>query len=223
MVSYFNVKITREKLECLRPCEWLNDEVINFYFKLLQERSEKSPGLPQCWFTNSFFWEKLSGGAAVSNAAYSYGDVRRWTVRAAIDIFAMDYVVIPMNIGEMHWALSIMDFRTSSFRYMDSMRCPPCENLEHYLRRYLEDEHVSKKGAPFVGADAWHMAPVDPQLPQQDNGFDCGVFTCFYADFFSAGQAIEFGQFDIPALRARLAARILRAGKESFGAHEQAT
>lgn len=176
-----------------------------------------SPKLPRCWFANSFFWEKLSGGAVASHAAYSYGDVRRWTVRAGIDIFAIDFLVIPINVCAMHWALLVIDFRAKCFRYLDSMHCPPHHNMEPYLQRYIQDEHASKKGAPFAGVDAWHMAPPDPQLPQQGNGFDCGVFACIFADYLTSGRGMDFCQEDIPDLRARLAAQILRAGKVSFG------
>ncbi|WVZ67041.1 hypothetical protein U9M48_016180, partial [Paspalum notatum var. saurae] len=38
-----NIEITKEKLQCLRPCGWLNDEVINLYIELLKERAEREP------------------------------------------------------------------------------------------------------------------------------------------------------------------------------------
>ena len=52
---------------------------------------------------------------------YSYKDVRRWTVKAKIDIFELDYVIFPMNIGETHWAMGAIDLKDKGFRYFDSM------------------------------------------------------------------------------------------------------
>ena len=52
---------------------------------------------------------------------YSYKEVRRWTVKAKIDIFELDYVIFPMNIGETHWAMGAIDLKDKGFRYFDSM------------------------------------------------------------------------------------------------------
>jgi len=208
LASRFSVNLTRRQLECLRPGEWLNDEVINFYFKLLQERSSNMQGAPSCWFTNSFFWPKLSGN---KNKEYSYKEVRRWTTKAKVDVFALDYIIFPMNIADTHWAVGAVDLKERGFRYFDSMTSKPHPNFVPFLQRYLNDEHKSKKGAALVGFDEWGLLePISP-VPQQSNGYDCGVFTCFFADYFSAGRGMEFDQEDMPNLRLRLAARVMRA------------
>jgi len=208
VVSRFNVPITRATLQCLRPGAWLNDEVINCYFKLLQDRCDKTKHLPRCWFANSFFWEKLSGGEANANDKYTYAEVRRWTTRAGVDIFLLDYVIIPMNVGGMHWAVGIIDFRARRFRYLDSMLSQPHANLGSFLRRYLADEHASKKQSPLEGVEAWTM-PLSDQVPEQQNGYDCGVFACLFADYVSADKPIDFDQEHMQDFRALLAGRIV--------------
>ena len=48
LMEKFNISITREKLRCLRDGVWLNDEVVNFMVKLLQQRCARdSPEYPQ--------------------------------------------------------------------------------------------------------------------------------------------------------------------------------
>ena len=74
--------------------------------------------------------------------------MRRWTVKAKVDIFEMDpllyqhlhafmynlhafsirrrapskdYVIFPMNIAESHWAMGAIDLKEKGFRYFDSM------------------------------------------------------------------------------------------------------
>lgn len=217
LVSRFNISITRDVLQCLRPHGWLNDEVINFYCKLLQERCAKVLGGPnKCWFTNSFFWNKLSGGPEKRNNAYSYPEVRRWTTRAGIDVFGLDCVIFPMNVGEMHWALGVIDFREKGFRYFDSMCARPHRNFAPFLRRYLNDEHTSKKAGPLAGVEAWELLPEDPCVPpRQRNSYDCGVFMCCFADHFCQGKPFHFDQDNMPDLRARLAVRVIQ-GQEDW-------
>merc|ERR1712083_663080 len=111
--------------------------------------------------------------------------------------FALDYVIFPMNIGEMHWAMGAIDFKERGFRYFDSMISRPHPNFVPFLRHYLCDEHKAKKSAPLADADAWDLLAMDPPVPQQSNGYDCGVFTCFFADYFSAGRKLEFSQDDM--------------------------
>lgn len=212
LVSRFNVDVTRKQLACLKPAQWLNDEVINFYCKLLEERSKKSKDAPKCWFPNSFFWPKLSGAG---NSNYSYKDVRRWTIKAKVDIFELDYIIFPMNIGESHWTLGAIDLKEKGFRYFDSMSCRPYKNFAPFLRQYLQDEHKAKKGKPLEGVDDWGLIIPESPIPQQDNGYDCGVFTCFFADCFSAGRRLGFEQEDMPDLRLRLVARVV-SGREDW-------
>lgn len=211
MVSKFNVDITRDKMRCLRPGQWLNDEVINFYFKLLQERGKLLQGAPKCWFPNSFFWPKLSG----NNSSYSYKEVKRWTIKAKIDIFELDLICFPMNIGESHWAMGVIDLTSHGFRYFDSMFCRPHKNFVPFLRKYVQDEHKAKKGKALDGVEDWELILHEKPVPQQENGYDCGVFTCMFGDYVSAGRELVFEQADMPSLRMRLAARVV-AADENF-------
>lgn len=207
VASRFSVDLTRGKMECLRPGTWLNDEVINFYFKLLQERSKVIEGNPKCWFANSFFWQKLGGQTSTQ---YNFTEVRRWTVKAKVNIFEMDYVIFPMNIGETHWAMGAIDIKEKGFRYYDSMISRPHPNFVPFLRKYLEDEHKARnQGRVLEGVESWDL--IVTKVPQQRNGYDCGVFTCFFADRFSARKELSFSQDDMPNLRLRLAARVLKA------------
>mmetsp|Transcript_30771 Transcript_30771/g.55045 ORF Transcript_30771/g.55045 Transcript_30771/m.55045 type:complete len:401 (-) Transcript_30771:54-1256(-) len=212
IASRFSVEVTKRQIECLRPGEWLNDEVINFYYKLLQERGKFIDDAPKCWFTNSFFWPKLSG----NNKEYNYKEVRRWTIKAKVDIFELDYVIFPMNIGETHWAMGAIDLRSKCFRYFDSMISKPHSNFAPFLQKYLTDEHKAKKGGKVLeGVESWKLLAPEKPVPQQRNGYDCGVFTCSFADCFSAGRELAFDQDDMPNLRLRIAARVMKA-EENF-------
>eukprot|EP00798_Chlamydomonas_sp_ICE-L_P026456 gene26456-17556_t len=51
--------IKRSGLRCLGIGKWSNDEVIDFYFILIQERDTRTQNFPRFHFFNSFFLPKL--------------------------------------------------------------------------------------------------------------------------------------------------------------------
>jgi len=99
----FGLKISGGALECLRKGQWLNDEVINFYFQLIQERSAFRSSF--AW--NTFFWQKLSE----DGRGYTYKNVQRWSTKKKVDIFSYELMLVPINVGKNHWALGSLTFR----------------------------------------------------------------------------------------------------------------
>lgn len=77
------------------------------------------------------------------------------------------------------------------------------------MREYLVKE-AAHKGVAF-SLDGWTDF-VAADCPQQNNGCDCGVFTCKFADFLSRDAPLTFAQQHMPYFRARLTHEIL-AGK----------
>ena len=51
----------------------------------------------------------------------------------------------------------------------------------------------------------WKLVSTNIDTPRQENGFDCGVFTCMYADFLSMGYPLTFNQEHIAKCRQRIA------------------
>ena len=78
--------------------------------------------------------------------------------------------------------------------------------------RYLEDEHKAKGYPGKFDASEWELVPTTTRdTPQQDNCFDCGVFTCTCADFLSVGlTGLDFDQSMIRAQRQRMVLKITK-------------
>jgi ASC-1-like (ASCH) protein len=70
----FNVKMTNGKMHGLKPNEWCNDEVVNFYMKMLQEYNDEKHGFTSYYF-NSFFIAKLLDDP--KNKEYCFENVER--------------------------------------------------------------------------------------------------------------------------------------------------
>ena len=62
---------------------------------LLMERGEQE-NKPKVYAFNTFFYPKITSGGQAA--------VKRWTRR--IDVFAKDYILIPVHLG-MHWCLAV--------------------------------------------------------------------------------------------------------------------
>ena len=66
--------------------------------------------------------------------------------------------------------------------------------------RYLSDEFLHRKGGTLPGP--WRLSPSDAcEMPQQDNGCDCGVFACVAAEFLQREVSMGFHQTDMPQCR----------------------
>ncbi|PRP87368.1 SUMO-specific protease U1p1 [Planoprotostelium fungivorum] len=169
----FNIKVTRGDICTLDGSNWLNDEVINFYLNMLMDRNKKSQGkLPNCELMNTFFYPML--------AEKGYDRVKKWTRK--FDIFERDKIVIPIHLG-VHWCLAVVNIREKRFEYYDSMD-NPSGSLFRHLRGWVEKEHMDKKKKP-ISLDDWENYHP-PDIPKQQNGYDCGVFTNTW-DTFEGG------------------------------------
>ncbi|KAI9364484.1 hypothetical protein DFJ73DRAFT_788926 [Zopfochytrium polystomum] len=195
IVTGFSVELKRADIRTLRNGQWLNDEIINFYGELIMERAKNTPKLPQLHYFNTFFLPTLRD--------QGYSMVRRWTRK--FDLFAKELVIIPVHLG-MHWCCSIINFKKKRIEYYDSLH-GSYNIIFKVLRDYLASESMDKKKKPFDFEGWTDYAPKS--IPAQRNGYDCGVFTCMFAEFSSRQAPFTFTQIDMPDLRNRIASEII--------------
>lgn len=188
LVDSHKIQITRKDINTLNGLNWLNDEIINFYFEMIQERSAEK-GL-KVYATNTFFYPKMM--------ELGQPALKRWTKR--VDIFEKDIMLIPVYLG-MHWCLAVVDFRKPGVYYYDSMGGNNKKCLITLLK-YIQDEHRDKKGKE-LDIEKWEHK-IRKDIPQQMNGSDCGMFACKFAEYISRGASISFTQQDMPYFRRRM-------------------
>lgn len=188
----FSISITRHDVQTLNwnPLTWLNDEVINFYMEMLGERSKLNDSLPKVYGMNTFFLKRL--------LETGYSGVRRWTRK--VDIFSYDILVIPVHKG-IHWCMSIIHLKNKTIKYYDSMGAPSNQVLKA-LADYLKEESMDKKKTEF-DFTGWTTENV-ADIPQQENGSDCGVFSCMYAEFICRNRPIVFTQQHMQYFRMKM-------------------
>ena len=194
-----NIELTWSHVARLAPRQWLNDEVINFYFELLKERAARTAGR-KMYFFNSFF-------AAMFQDGYNYKKMRV-TKKRDYKIVELDKVFIPVHVpAARHWCLAVINFGKQRFEYYDSLGDGP-GNVLDCLRRYVVDEAATYSGQKNYDLRGWvDWVPTD--IPQQLGQNDCGIFTCKYADCLSDGLGLDFMATDMPTIRERILAQIL--------------
>ena len=90
-----------------------------------------------------------------------------------------------------------------------SLNCSPYSYLKAILR-YLNDESVDKRKQPLNVEEWTTEATGRSGAPQQQNGYDCGMFSTMYADFLSDDLPLAFDQSEICEYRRKTVAAILR-------------
>lgn len=201
--KHSGIEIRGETLQCLKPCAWLNDDVINLYLELLKERETRDPQRDfKCHFFNTFFYVKLT------RPSYNYKAVRRWTrhKRLGYNLIDCDIIFVPIH-GVVHWTLAVINIRECKFMYLDSLNGSDPTILTA-LAKYFVDE-VKDKNGKTIDISSWDMEYVK-HLPLQQNGYDCGMFMLKYIDFYSRGLGLKFSQTDMPYFRVKTAKEILR-------------
>ncbi|KAL5163456.1 Kinesin-like protein KIN-13A [Glycine soja] len=183
------IEISGEKFQCLRPGAWLNDEVINVYLELLKERERREPQkFLNCHFFSTFFYKRLISG----KNGYDFKSVRRWTSQKKLGygLHECDKIFVPIH-KEIHWCLAVINKKDKKFQYLDSLRGTDAQVMK-VLASYIVDEVKDKTGKD-IDVSSWKKEFVE-DLPEQQNGYDCGVFMIKYADFYSRNLGLCFNQ-----------------------------
>jgi hypothetical protein len=205
LIDKYNIDMTKEKFLCLKPVTWLNDEVINFYMNLLQERDTKFINAKEktrsSHYFNSFFFTKL-----LENRVYNYSNVKRWTKK--FDIFEKEKIFIPVNLNNTHWTMLMIHMQKKEIHYFDSLSGSGKTYLEAAMR-WIKDEGREKKNLT-IDTNEWRLLERERNVPQQRNGSDCGMFSIYAADYLSDDLPMEYNQDEMAENRLRVGAAILR-------------
>ena len=205
-----NLSVTRRDVRTLIGLNWLNDEVINMYMALIasmENTATKNP--PTTYAFSTFFISSLE--------SKGYEGVRRWTRR--INLFSYELVLIPIHV-RVHWILALIDMKQKTVVLLDSLGGRHSHHYGLEIIEYLRREHADKHSTKFsFNTDEWQI--IDRcNVPQQNNGSDCGVFTCQYARscaqnyrYYGSVADVEFDftSADMPDARRRMAYELHKA------------
>ena len=117
------------------------------------------------------------------------------------DLQTVDNILIPANIRNKHWVLVVVDTRARTLALYDSLpqflKTHTNDNPLQPIKNFLQS-HPNFKDIHWTTKDThW--------FPQQQNGVDCGLFTCAAALCTIARQEMQFNHHHIQNFRIQLA------------------
>lgn len=162
--------MTREDIQKLRKDQFLNDVIIDAYFLLVNKRVQRQGRSDICFCTtmlSSVLLQTPMDEAILMRTAKAGRENRT--------IFSYSRFIIPIHQREaLHWTLVVLDVKKSRARYFDSLRWAVPDQLKESIDRWLNLE----RAAANIQQKSTNLTWENVETPQQDNGSDCGMFTC---------------------------------------------
>ncbi len=187
-INSFPVDIRAFKF--LRPKTWLNNDIINFWMMYLQSKNTKSI------YLSSHFVPLLKINK-IKQTKRHYKNKSLWL---------QEFICIPINIGNYHWVLVVVDIEQREINFYDSMGGNGNEYL-HAILKWLQADSEDND-IPFDESD-WILTDHKKDIPQQTNGYDCGVFVLMTAEYKTNHYEFNYNQDDMPRIRMEIATQIL--------------
>ncbi|KAI0121418.1 cysteine proteinase [Hypoxylon sp. NC0597] len=198
---------TRDFTRLVPPSAWLNDNAIQASLVHLATFINDTAGIspkkdtPKCVALSSQYWSNFLSDTR--NKLYSRGLERTWGLKPQ-NMMGVDTILIPVNESN-HWTLIIIRPSRRTIAYVDSFQSVGTSHLRNahtWLEKFLGDKYV---------AEEWRTEQY--KVPEQTNGYDCGVFVITNSIYLSLGiDPSDYSQEDMPLQRLRIAAMLLNGG-----------
>ena len=203
--------MSEEAYSILTSGQWLLDDHINDYLSLIASYCNSNSALPNVYALSTHFYVALTA---------PHVNIHRWT--RTVNLFSFNFIFIPLHINMNHWAMAVVNIDKQTLSLYDSMREKVNGRGGVYLQNllnYLKAEHEIKHQSPLPST--WRINPTgqtedtvltDGRIPNQENGDDCGVFTCMFAKHIAIKKPFTFKQADIQLIRLQME-REFRTGR----------
>jgi sentrin-specific protease 1 len=138
-------------------------------------------------------------------------NVFRWSKN--FNIFHLNRVYIPINIGQSHWTLIVIYIESKKICYFDSYGHTEEQRYLTASHDFLRDEWEKNYGGVKF-EDTWEIVGSPDWLPQQhsnkQNNTCCGVFVCAFADLLTDDIPLtNFSINEVPHFRNKICLNIL--------------
>jgi hypothetical protein len=140
---------------------------------------------------------------------YLYSRVDNWVARkekiTKRGIMANDLVLVPNNVDQ-HWALVCIVLSALVITHLDSFvglrgGCEKGEAVLQNMMAFLADAG----GLTASHMSRWRSVAAGLDVPQQENGDDCGVFTSVFGRCIARGDKLAFKATNSKAMRQLIA------------------
>ncbi|KAG1698895.1 hypothetical protein DVH05_014279 [Phytophthora capsici] len=190
------VTIIRRDVSRLKPRRYLNDNIIDYYFKRMMMDTLGGNLLVQekVLFLSSHFYSRLRAGKGTSASERmeaGYKNVSTWLARS--NVFNRSIIFIPIN-KDLHWSLAVIlnpgiagsgpnNEASSCIAVLDPLgsyhrKAAIIRNLRTFLRMLWGN--TQNNGEDEYAMD--RVVSMNVKAPQQENSYDCGVYVLKFAE-----------------------------------------
>ena len=190
--------IYRADLQSLYDRNYLNDTIIDEYLLMIKARNPEDIAV-----LNTFFYQRLD----TLGFEKGYEETRSWIKE---DLRSKESIFIPICKND-HWRLVHIDTRKKLVSYLDSIvGARKASNAPGLMKMFIE-KYFEEKGDPQR-----FKIKIRDNIPVQQNGVDCGVFLCAYAERISRQAGFNFNQSNMSLFRWKMTWEILNGTLKEF-------
>ena len=135
--------VTKRSLLTLGEGRWLNDQVVDYYFKLLETRRNVQS---YCIIYTSSFMSKLLD----HNLEYNFQNI---ATKVKNNMFQKNKIILPIKIDNMHWATAVIYIHRKEIRIFDSMGVNRDIYLEALLQFVKDSWNIIHNGLSFPDSE----------------------------------------------------------------------
>jgi Ulp1 family protease len=219
-----NGSLTYKDLALLKAGTYISGSIISYYSQLLlvKAMNKKSTILSRKYITDTTFYQNLISinneykYDNVCNTFFDNGKHSRRT-RKQINIFEQyDDILIPVG-KHTHWYVIHVNIRQKvvnvydSFQSLSNSKQTGLDFIKNILK-WLNDEHMARFNGKKIDNKKWKEVLYN-KCPQQQNGFDCGIYACIFLDFTFHDESIKINSVtptDATNFRLKIAEAILK-------------
>ena len=189
------VDLKRTDFISLSGRNYLNDNIITGYMKLIRDRNEAYK-LPEVYACSTYMYQKLDCLGLEQGSR----DMNNWIKE---DLRSKEMVFVPIQKAD-HWSLIVVKPKTKLIEYFDSIwGSRRSSNAPRILKQFMEKYYHDK------GESASFNIRIREDAPLQGNGVDCGVFICQYAERLAREMPLNFKQEDLNEAREMMTKELL--------------
>jgi hypothetical protein len=172
-----SVELTMQDFMSIRNRRWVTDRVVNGYVYLLEQRANRRASTSRAVVSfMSFFYNRLVGEDKIEGdpnpGEFYFRPTERWTKRLdkVQRLCLSRWILVPVNVGRMHCALAVLDFRSKTITYYDSLfdserSSRVLATLMRWLREYAAMDAAANGGQPAIDVSEWTSVSPGRSVP----------------------------------------------------------
>ncbi|KAK1137499.1 hypothetical protein K0M31_002005 [Melipona bicolor] len=181
VLSYYDSLLRANDVALLQGPHWLNDVIIGFYFEYLNETLNKN-GKKELYFISPELTQLLK---MTDSSQYNI-------FLDPLNVSECKCILFPLNncdrkdaAGGSHWSLLIFCKQDKTCYHFDSSKGYNGNIAAKFAKNIMNCVLYKDESNKFVDIDC----------PQQDNGYDCGVYVLCLADVITK-HVLKTGRID---------------------------